>query len=132
MKQKSFQLVSMFLLAVMVLSLNSFSALASSGSGTVRVGTGSRMMQAKTGITRTRKVSYATIKADSVYPTDSSTDYFTKCKTRLYHNTKSNQPRSNTYTINEGTSYSVKINEGYLEQDNKHVDLLDYLPELRY
>lgn len=63
------RIISMLVVALMAVMMISTNVLASSGSGTVTVGYNSRMMQAKTDITRTGKYSYASIKATSVYPT---------------------------------------------------------------
>lgn len=56
------------------------------------------------------------IGVNSVYPTGSySEDNYTKCLTRLYHNSEDNLPISDTYTITEGaTDTKVYIKEGYL------------------
>lgn len=97
--------------------MNSVYSFASSGSGTVKVVKGSVMTQAKTGITRTGNYNYARVKATSIYPTGNyTTDNYTKCKVRLYHNTKNSTPISSTYTITEGSWNDITINNGYLAQ----------------
>lgn len=98
-------------------------AFASSGSGTVRVADKGVMTQAVVGATRTRRYSYVSVKADSVYPDKTGIkDDYTKCKARLYHNTESNVCISESYTLVEGNDYTkIKIYEGY--QDQEYFDL---------
>lgn len=116
------RIISMLVVALMAVMMISTNVLASSGSGTVTVGYNSKMMQAKTDITRTGKYSFASIKATSVYPTgDYVLDTYSTCKTRLYHSDISNRVISDIYTIKEGTTYKVYIYEGYL--DLKKFDL---------
>lgn len=116
MKIKMKKIVATMFLLTMVFSLQNFAAFASSGSGIVKVAKNQVMTQAKTGISRTKSFSFVYIGVNSVYPTGSySEDNYTKCLTRLYHNSEDNLPISDTYTITEGaTDTKVYIKEGYL------------------
>lgn len=114
MKKRIIKILSAAALGIMVCSFNSF---ASSGTGTVYVGKNSVMTQAETGITRTGKYSYANVYPLSVFPTGNyEVDNYTKCKSALYHHTKGNIMISSVYTLTEGTTYSMTIKEGYLDQ----------------
>ncbi len=113
MKKKISIIMTLALLIVMTISMNSF---ASSGSGQVRVGMNSVYVTGASGVSRTRNYSYVSVKANSVYPTGTySQDNFTKCKTRLYKNDSTSTSISNAVTLTEGSSYiPVTIKEGYL------------------
>lgn len=117
MKKKIISIISSVILLVMVLSLNSsLTVFAEYGNDRVRVPTDCVMKIAKANLTRTGNYSYVTVTADSVYPTDGSTDNFTKCKTKLTENkVVSPYEISEVYTLVEGTPYNVKIKEGYLQ-----------------
>ncbi len=110
LKQKLLKSVSVIVLAIMVLSINSLNVSAGSGKGITIVNKGGKMMQAKTGIGRKRKYSYVNVTARSVYPypIGSRDDNFTKCKTRLYHNSIRNKPISTTYAAEITYDYNGK------------------------
>ncbi|MGN0151905.1 MAG: hypothetical protein ACI39Q_05470 [Wujia sp.] len=90
--------------------------MASTGNGSVTVGTGSVFITGASAVERTTNYDYVQVKANSVYPTGSySSDNFTKCKTAIYRNDNTSTRISNVYTLTEGNGYSnVKINNGYL------------------
>lgn len=114
MKIKMKKIVATMFLLTMVFSLQNFATFA--GSGTVRVGKNQVMMQAETGIPRTKRYGYAEIAVNSVYPTGTYTeDNYTKCKTCLYHYSLDNVQISDVYTLTEGaTATTVYIKQGYL------------------
>lgn len=113
MKAKIINACSIILIFIMMYS--SF-AMASSGTGSVTVGTGSIYVTGAYGVTRTTNYDYVLVKANSVYPTGNyTTDNFTKCKTAIYKNDNTSTRISNVYTLTEGNGYrEVKINNGYL------------------
>ena len=59
-----------------------------------------------------------TVAVSSVYPVNTySEDNYTRCFTKLFHNTIGNTPISDKYLLMEGTGYQkITINEGYLSQ----------------
>ncbi len=116
MKKKIISIISSIILAAMILSLNnSIAAFADYGNDRVRVPTGCAMHLAKANLTRTGNYSYVTVTADSVYPTDGSTDEFTRCRTKLTENKVSPLDISKVYTLTEGVSFNVSIKEGWLQ-----------------
>lgn len=111
MKKNFLSMLSLMMLLVMIFSMGAF---ASSGTGKVKVGKNSVMMQAETGISRSRGYTYALVTADSVYPVGNyEEDTYKYCLTRLYHNTIANKPVSAKYQIKEGTTYQIQFYEGY-------------------
>ncbi|MGN0375921.1 MAG: hypothetical protein ACI4EN_10525 [Butyrivibrio sp.] len=118
MKKYFTQGMAAILLAVMLITLNGTFVFGSYGKGTVKVPKNQIMTQAETGITRTGDYGFASVMAKSVYPvTTNTTDNYTKCLTRLYHNTIGNTPISDVYTLTENTSLErIYIKEGYLGQ----------------
>lgn len=116
MKRKIIFIISSIILAAMILSLNnSIAAFADYGNDRIRVPTGCAMHLAKANLTRTGNYSYVTVTADSVYPTDGSTDEFTRCRTKLTENKVSPRDISDVWTLTEGISCNVKIKEGWLQ-----------------
>ncbi len=113
MKKKIFNGLAMLLMMVMMYSNYS---MASSGSGSVTVGTGSIFVTGVSGVSRTTNYSYVQIKANSVYPTGNyDKDNYTKCKTAIYKNDSTSTMISNVYILTEGSGYTnVHIKEGYL------------------
>ncbi len=120
MRKRFISFFSGLVLMMMVLLLNSgfFAFAIDEGRGTVAVGYNSVMTQAKAGIKRTRDFSYASVAVSSVYPVNTySEDNYTRCFTKLFHNTIGNTPISDKYLLMEGTGYQkITINEGYLSQ----------------
>ncbi len=108
MKRKIISIISSIILVAMILSLNnSIAAFADYGNDRVRVPTGCAMHLAKANLTRTGNYSYVTVTADSVYPTDGSTDEFTRCRTKLTENKVSPRDISDVWTLTEGISCNV-------------------------
>ena len=103
MKRKIISIISSIILVAMILSLNnSIAAFADYGNDRVRA-----MHLAKANLTRTGNYSYVTVTADSVYPTDGSTDEFTRCRTKLTENKVSPRDISDVWTLTEGISCNV-------------------------
>ncbi|MCI9369675.1 MAG: hypothetical protein HFH65_05040 [Lachnospiraceae bacterium] len=107
MKKRIISFFSSFLLIAAVLLLNfDLSAFAVEKSGTVTVGKNSIMKQAALAIPRSGRYSYASVRADSVYPVGNyDEDNYTQCLTRIYHNTIGNKPISDIYKLTEGYGY---------------------------
>lgn len=113
MKKKMFNGLAMLLMMVMMYSNY---AMASSGSSSVTVGTGSIFVTGVSGVSRTTNYDYVQVKANSVYPKGNyKEDNYTKCKTAIYKNDSTSTRISNIYILTEGKGYTnVEINNGYL------------------
>lgn len=97
-----------------VISMFSINVIASSGSGNITVPQNGHHVLAVNGATRTTDYSYVNVKADAVTPVPPyRSDWFTKCRTRLFKNDTTSTPISEWYTLTEGSNYTqVYIYEG--------------------
>lgn len=114
------------MLLVIVFTMNVFAY--DTGTGTVKVPTGSTFVVAKTKIKRSLAYDYAIVKANSVYPTgEGKTDTYKKCKTRLYYGDKA---ISGEVTLTEGELTHVKIYNGQLNRPTFQIRFAGNNPNL--
>lgn len=114
------------MLMVMVFTMNVFAY--DTGTGTVKVPTGSTFVVAKTKIKRSKNYDYAIVKANSVYPVEEGKeDTYTRCKTRLFYG---ETPISDVITLTEGKLTSVKIYNGQLTRPTFRIKFAGNSPSL--
>ncbi len=113
-------------LIVMVFTMNVFAF--DTGTGTVKVPTGSKYVVAKTKIKRSLDYNYVMVKANSVYPTEEGAkDTYTRCKTRIYY---SDTPISDEELLTEGVLKKVTLYNGYLSKTTFRIKFAGNDPDL--
>lgn len=114
------------MLMVMVFTMNVFAF--DTGVGQVVVPTGSKFVVAKNKIKRSKKYSYAIVKANGVMPIEEGKeDTYTRCKTRLFYGDKA---ISDIVTLEESKLTHVNIYNGHLNHSTFNLRFAGNSPSL--